>query len=192
VVAGSGAFVVNSIIREKRLQMGTSAVSVGPARILLRPFQLVVWATLQRRGQSELDPGAVWLPCVVDTGFNGTFCIADEHVELLPDHERFQFVGFQQVAHRGGIETARRLEADLWIRSEIEGRGPIKIELPKGCYAVSPRPRGVSPGVPLVGQAALCSAGARLEVDYQFLSFSLHEAEPSKSVKFVDVDNPIA
>ena len=68
----------NSIIREKRLQIETSIVSVGPARILLRPFQLIVWATLQRRGQSEPAPGAVWLPCVVDTGFNGTFCIAHE------------------------------------------------------------------------------------------------------------------
>jgi len=111
-------------------------------------------------------------------------------MELLPGHERFQYLGLRQLAHRGGIETARRLEADLWIRSEIEGHGPVKIELPRGFYAFAPRPLGVAPGVPLLGQAALCSAQARLEVDYQFLRFSLHEAEPSNLVKFVDFDDP--
>jgi hypothetical protein len=182
--------VVNSIVREKRLQIGTSAVSIGPTRILLRPFQLVVWGTLQRRGRSELEPPAVWLPCVIDTGFNGTFGIAHEHLELLPDHERFQYLGLRQLAHRGGVEAAQRFEADLWIRSEIEGRGPIKIELPKGFYAFAPRPPGVVPGAPLVGQAALCGAETRLEVDYQLLHFSLHEADPSKLVKFLEIGDP--
>ena len=130
--------MANPIIREKPLQVEKTIVSIGSAGILLRPFQLVVWATLQPRGQYDLQPDAVWLPCVVDTGFNGTFCIAQEHLGLVPYHERFLYLGLQQLAHRGGIETARRVEADLWIRSEVEGCGAVKVELPSGALRLSP------------------------------------------------------
>ncbi len=64
--------MANPIVREKPLQVEKTFISIGSAGILLRPFQLVVWATLQPRGQDDLQPDTVWLPCVVDTGFNGT------------------------------------------------------------------------------------------------------------------------
>ncbi len=182
--------MANPIVREKPLEVEKTIVSIGSAGILLRPFQLVVWATLQLRSQYDLQSDAVWLPCVVDTGFNGTFCIAQEHLGLVPYHERFLYLGFQQLAHRGGIETARRLEADLWIRSEVEGRGTVKVELPRGLYAFPRRSPGATASAPLLGQAALCSAQVRLEVDYRMQHFSLHETEQSKPARFVDLRDP--
>jgi hypothetical protein len=182
--------VTKPIVREKPLQSEKVIVPVGTARILLRPLQIVVWATLQPRGQHELQSGSVWLPCVVDTGFNGTFCIAQEHLGVVPYHERFLYLGLQELAHRGGTEAARRVEADLWIRTEVEGREAAKIELPNGLFVFPRRPLGTMPSAPLLGQAALCGAQARLEVDYAKLHFSLHESEQSKPVPFVDLPEP--
>jgi hypothetical protein len=182
--------VANPIVREKPLQVEKTIVSIGSTGILLRPLQLIVWATLQPRGHYDLQPDAVWLPCVVDTGFNGTFCIAQEHLELVPNHERFLYMGFQQLTHRGGIETARRIEADLWIRAEVEGRGAVKVELPTGFYAFARRSPGTMTSAPLIGQAALVGAQARLEVDYRMRHFSLHETEQPKPARFVDLLDP--
>jgi len=66
---------MTSIIRRSAFFDVPTHVDVGGQPILVRPFQLVVWVSIEAR--DRLTPR---LPAILDTGFSLNFAVQEEHL----------------------------------------------------------------------------------------------------------------
>src|SRR5271166_6553175 len=69
------------ILDRLRFFEGPSAVSTPDGVAEVKPYQIVVTASLAARGLMELPAGSPRFPAILDTGMNHNFCIRREHFE---------------------------------------------------------------------------------------------------------------
>ncbi len=129
-------------------------VDVGEVPILVRPFQLIVWVSIQARGRPSLR-----FPAILDTGFSLNFAIQEEHLRtwtgLSPD--AFRVIGRSRINQ----QDLRLYRADIAIHSNVPGqrdvfRGaePYQLSLCEG-IVIYPRGNPLGPRLPLLGLRAM-------------------------------------
>jgi hypothetical protein len=175
---------VAQLIQNKSFQLLREIVSIRSEEFVLRANQLVVWTTLQPRDRAVLSAQTVWLPAVLDTGFNGTYLIGEGQTDLLPDFSQFTPLPPTRIARQGTVQSIATLQAALWIRSEVPGSPDLRVPLNGGFLSWPENGRTVRQPVPLLGQTALSAAELELTVNYQLLRFSLKKAEPANLARF--------
>jgi hypothetical protein len=136
--------------------------------VTIRHHQIVVWVSITQAAPPEFPANARRFPAVLDTGFNDTFLIQEQHL-----------AGWAGLSARDlgmlGLLTvyARRvplLDADVWLhrnetghRDRLSLHPPFRLELNSG-IGVCPIPIN-APRLPLLGMLSLRRANLQLTVD---------------------------
>jgi hypothetical protein len=143
-----------SIIRRSPFFDVPTNVEVRGQSVLVRPFQLVVWVSLQARGRSSPP-----LPAILDNGFSLNFAIQEEQLRswggLSP--EDFRVIGRSRINH----QDLRLYDANVAVhpnaagqRDVFRGEAPYQLSLREGII-VYPRGNPLGPRLPLLGLRAL-------------------------------------
>ena len=129
-------------------------VDVGGQPILVRPFQLVVWVSIQAR--DRLSPR---VPAILDTGFSLNFAIQEEHLRtwagLSPDD--FRVIGRSRInqqdlrLYAAGIAVHPNAPGQ---RDVLRGDDAYHLSLREG-IVICPRGNPLAPRLPLLGLRAL-------------------------------------
>ena len=94
---------------------------LGNERLTIKPYQIIVWVSITKAGLPEFPPNARRLPAVLDTGFNDTFLIQEQHFTawagLSP--QDFEVLEFLSVYGR----NVPLLDADVWLHRNQRGIG---------------------------------------------------------------------
>ena len=153
-----------SIVRRSPFFDVPTHVEIGGQPVLVRPFQLVVWVSIQAR--SRLSPR---VPAILDTGFSLNFAIQEEHLrawaDLAPDLLRI--IGRSRITQH----DLRLYEADIAVHPNVAGwrdafRGaePFPLSLREG-IVIYPRGHALSPRLPLLGLRALAQNNLETVID---------------------------
>lgn|SRR5262249_18701725 len=153
----------------------TLSIPDGPA-ITIRHHQIILWVSITPPGLVELPSSARRLPAVLDTGFNDTFLMQEQHFRAWAGQSPHAFDVLESLS----VHTHRvpLLDADVWLhcnraghRDEFASRLPFRLELSTG-IAVSPAVVG-APRLPLLGLLALRRANLHLYLDCERCRVSL-------------------
>jgi hypothetical protein len=149
--------------------------TVGSVKIRLKPYQIPVCVTVCRRGQVPYDPKAPLLPAILDTGFNGGFCIRDEQLRSWGgiDPRMFRREGGRNLS-RGQIDVRA---ANIWLHrnvphsSEPDRGDAFRMELVEGIHVfrvpADPTAGDPRPELPLLGMHALRRHDLVLAIDFR-------------------------
>lgn len=140
----------------------------GPA--WLKPYQLVVWVSVTRRGLRQLPEGVPRLPALLDTGHNHNFSLRQEHLfltGLAPDELEWRGTPLRVRDASAREWDVPRLLVDVWLHSNLPrlARRPYPLRLGAvgaGCYLRQMPVAG--PFLPLIGLRALCMSRISLEL----------------------------
>ncbi len=138
-------------------------------RLVLPPHALVVDFCLAPRGQAGPPPDGPWFPAVIDTGTTHNFSLCVGHfgpsaVAPLADFRKLGTIVFTYADGRRDPRKRPLYDGDLWARSQVAPTlPPLRIELSEGFALFDPD----GPPYPILGTAALATAGLRLAVDYE-------------------------
>ena len=157
---------MTSIIRRSPFFDVPTHVDVGGRPVLVRPFQVVVWVSIQARGR--LSPR---LPAILDTGFTLNFAIQEEHLRswtnLTPDALRI--IGRSRINQ----QDLRLYEAGVAVhpnaagqRDILLGGEPYHLSLREGII-IYPRGNLLGPRLPLLGLRALAQNNLETVIDGQ-------------------------
>lgn len=149
---------------------------VPGGRITILPYQLVLSVSITTQHEKTLHPRAARFPALLDTGFNKTFLIQEEHLNQWAGLRRAHFVQAEEMTVHG--KKAPIYRADIWLhpnipggRADAQGRLPFRIRLEPG-LAVSPR--GLAePRLPLIGLQALFLGDLQMSFRWRKFLFSL-------------------
>jgi hypothetical protein len=147
----------------------------GPV-VTIKHHQIIVWVSITEAGLPEFPPDARRLPAVLDTGFNDTFLIQEQHFTaragLSP--QDFEVLDFLSVYGR----NVPLLDADVWLhrnqpghRDWLSSQPPFRLELNSGigvCPVLANAPR-----LPLLGILGLRRADLQCFIDCQGCRVSL-------------------
>ena len=159
----------------------TTALVAGGG-VTVRPYQIIVWVSLDPMGRPDLSPNAPRFPAILDSGHSHNFSIAEEHLA--------RWAGFAPGALRtlGSVRiTGRRvplLAANVWIHRNQAGQRDVFAERPAFCIqldsgiAVYPEGAPTIPRLPLLGLRGLRRAALQLHVDCRNCRVDLHTAHP--------------
>ncbi len=166
-----------SLLRNLPFHDRATTVEVRGRSYRILPNQIVVWVSLARHGQEELDPRTPRFPAVLDTGFTDNFLIHEQQLRefagLAPEGLRSYGDEFRARGRRIPIRAA-----NLWLHQNRPGErdlaadtAPFLLELERGIGISSgadPFPR-----LPLLGARALRRAQLQLLIDYARCRVSL-------------------
>jgi hypothetical protein len=155
-----------SIVRRAPFFDVPTHVDVAGQSVLVRPFQLVVWVSIEARGR--LSPR---LPAILDTGFSLNFAIQEEHLrswaDLSPD--TFRVIGRSRINQ----QELRLYEASIAIhpnaagqRDVLRGAEPYHLHVREG-IVVYHRGSPLGPRLPLLGLRALVQNSLETVIDGQ-------------------------
>jgi hypothetical protein len=149
---------------------------VSGGRVSILPLQVTLSVSLTGQREPTLHPRAFRFPAVLDTGFNKTFLIQEDHLNHWAGLRREHFVQAEEMTFRGKKVPVFR--ADIWLhpnipgkRDDAPGRPPFRIRLYPG-IAVSPRGMG-EPRLPLLGMRALFLGDLQMSFRWRKMLFSL-------------------
>lgn len=166
---------MQSLLKSLPFRERSFSVQVGNARVEIRPFQILVWLTICGKGDVAYDVRAPLIPAIFDAGFNGTFCIRDEHLRAWAGLDRRQFPVMGASRTNRGMGVIHR--ANIWLHRNVAEtveparHGPFRLELHQGMLVFpasadalqdDPRPR-----LPLLGMQALHRNDLRLLIDFK-------------------------
>jgi hypothetical protein len=164
------------IIRNLPFSDRPSSLPVPGGRVVLLPFQIALTVSLTDQAEHTLHPRAPRFPAVLDTGFNKTFLIQEEHLNQWAGLRREHFVQAEEMTVHG--RKVPVFAADIWSqpnvpgkREDAPGRPPFRIRLYPG-IAVSPRGTG-EPRLPLLGRRALAAGDLQMSFRWRAMLFSL-------------------
>jgi hypothetical protein len=149
---------MTAILRRLPFSERYDEVALDLERIRVRPYQVIVWASLSVPSTLELPPHTRRFPALLDTGHNHTLALQRRH--LL----RWAGLDPERIPRRGRLREGSHL-ADCYLlngwlhpnepgqRDRLADRPPFCLELPEG-VAVYPD-EGNYPRLPLLGLRAL-------------------------------------
>jgi hypothetical protein len=150
---------MSSILR--RLPFFDDATSLqipgGPV-VSIKHDQIVAWVSVTLPGLTAPSMSEPRFPALLDTGFNDTFLLQEEHLMAWSGHSPGDFHALAALSVYG--TQAPLLDADVWLHRNEPGErdvlapgSPFRLELEFG-IAVCPRGMG-RPRLPLLGVKAL-------------------------------------
>lgn len=158
-----------------------TAIALGAERVVVRPYQIIVWVSVARVGDIAPPAEPRRFPAILDTGHNDNFAITPRHLRewagvswadlpLEPGAER-RYQGVP-VPHR---------RANLWLHPNQygwrdlfdPGMRPALLELDAGIavygdgeqVGVEGTTRLTGPRLPLLGLRALTTSRIKLRID---------------------------
>jgi hypothetical protein len=168
---------MTTVLRKLPFFENSTTLSVRSDRLAIKPYQIIVWVSLARRDQVELEPNTPRLPALLDIGLSYNFAIGEE--QLL----RWAGVHPRSLAMLGrarlsGLPVDIR-DADVWLhRNQLGQRDlftddpPFRLQLYRG-VAVYPRDTPNAPRLPLLGLRGLRWADLQLALDCRICRVSL-------------------
>lgn len=155
-----------SIVRRAPFFDVPTHMDVAGQSVLVRPFQLVVWVSIQIRGR--LSPR---FPAILDTGFSLNFAMQEEHLRSWTDlsPESLRVIGRSRINQH----ELRLYEASVVVhpnapgqRDVFRGGEPYQLSLREGII-VYPRGNPLGPRLPLLGLRALAENNLETVIDGQ-------------------------
>lgn len=159
------------VLRDLPFRDTASDIEVGEQRVLVRPYQIVVWVSVSA-GESPKGPP---FPAVLDTGHTHNFSIQET---LLTDWAQLHISDLESL---GDILVNQRLvplrKAHLWIHRNRPGTPillplPVPLDVVQG-IAVYPRGTPGAPRLPLLGLRVLVRNHLKLTIDGDRMTVSL-------------------
>ena len=143
-------------------------LSFPQGSVTVRPYQIVVWASVQLFGQYSSPVSAPVFPVILDTGNSYTFSIGENHLRRWAGIARSSLPLLGSLfANRQPVE---RRAATLWLHRNRRGErrlpaldAPYRLEIQNG-LAVYPGSIP-SPRLPLLGLRVLDENGLYLSLD---------------------------
>jgi hypothetical protein len=134
------------------------------------PYQIVLWASIGRKGQETLDPRTPRFPVVLDPGYNHNFLIQETHLVQWAGWRPEHFAVLAQLQAYGQAVPLRA--ANVWLHRNRPGQRDAFVERASFCLeldlGIAVCPRGLeNPRLPLLGLRALFRAGLMLSLDCQ-------------------------
>jgi hypothetical protein len=155
-----------SIVRRAPFFDVSTHVDVAGQSVLVRPFQLVVWVSIEIR--SRLTPR---FPAILDTGFSLNFAIQEEQLRSWTDHspESLRVIGRSRInrqdlrLYEAGVAVYRNAAGQ---RDVFRGGEPYLLSLREGII-IYPRGNPLGPRLPLLGLRALTQNKLETVIDGQ-------------------------
>lgn len=143
---------------------------VGPWHepLRLKPFQILLWISITRRGLAALPADTPKVPVLLDTGHNHHLSLRDEHLHwsgLAMDALEFAVSPLRVRDASGQERPVPRLYVDAWLHPNGVRRAnrPHPLRLGAGgaaCYVAGDPVTG--PHLPLLGLRALCAGSVTM------------------------------
>jgi len=147
----------------------------GSVTIQLKPFRILVWVALCKPGPIAYDPKSWLVPTILDTGFNGAFCIREEQLQHWAGIDPNYFSIARSAKLARGLVDVRA--ANIWLLRNVPMstdpicENPFRMEIDEGIH-VFRKPSGADgmdarPEYPLLGMRALRRNSVVLTVDFR-------------------------
>jgi hypothetical protein len=146
-----------------------TSVSVHGETVRIKPYQIILWASIGPAGERELRQNVPRFPAILDIGHSHNFSITEDHLTRWSglDPRFANAVGAVRVAG----QRLPLIDAYVWLhpnqrgqRDEFTQRPPFCIELDSG-IALYPHVAASVPRLPLLGLRGLRRAELQLHVD---------------------------
>ncbi len=150
-------------------------ISVKENQITLKPHRILVWIAFCKQGPIPYDDTAPFVPAILDTGFNGDFCIREEQMRIWGGVDPRLFPKRRtSILPRGAADLRA---ANLWLHHNVAMSTdptrdrPFRFEVDEGIHVFRERSEGNGkdprPELPLLGMRALRRHGVVLTIDYR-------------------------
>jgi hypothetical protein len=160
---------VPTILQRLPYSQWQTTVRVRGREEAVKPTQIVIWASITRIDQRELDPTTPRFPVVLDTGLSHNFAIKEEHLIRWAGLDPRYFRRLRAITIEGKIVPLH--EAEVWLhpnqpgeRDQLADRPPFRLQLATG-IAIYPRGMTPAPRLPLLGLRGLEWSKLRLTID---------------------------
>ena len=145
-------------------------VLVSGKNVRVRPYQIVFWASLTRKGVENLPDGTPHFPVILDTGNNHNFSIQEKQLKdwtgldlatlvhrsnVRIDGQRVPLFSANVGVHRNVAESRDRLKTG----------DPLQLELPEGIAVYPHQQAKAAIRLPTLGLRPLVSNRLLLTVD---------------------------
>ena len=165
-----------TIIRKLPFYDERTSLPVPGGTVTVLPFQIVVSVSIALKGDSVLHPRTPRFPAALDTGFNNTFLLQEQHLNDWAGLRREHLVVVDEMTVRGKKVPVFR--ANVWLQPNIPGKREDALGKPAFCIRLSPgiavSPRGMAePRLPLLGIRALSQGDLQMSFRWRAMLFSL-------------------
>jgi hypothetical protein len=154
----------------------TTSQAVPGGTVSVLPFQIVLSTSITRRAERALHPRAPRFPALLDTAFNNTFLIREEHLIRWAGLQLQHFPPVDEITAYG--QKVPVVRANVWLQPNVPGKREDDTQRPPFCIQLDPGiavcPRGMTqPRLPLLGMRALFVADLQMSFHWRKLRFSL-------------------
>jgi hypothetical protein len=164
------------IVRKRPFFKRRTSWQVAGGAVPILPFQIALSVSIAHNRERVLHPLTPRFPAVLDTGFNNTFLLREEHLQDWAGLRREHLAPAGEMTARGKKVPVFR--AHVWLhpnvpgtREELPGGRPFCIELDPGLAVC---PRGMTePRLPLLGMRALFLGNLQMSFRWRTMLFSL-------------------
>jgi hypothetical protein len=136
---------------------------------VIKPTQIIIWASITDIDQNELDLATSRLPVVLDTGFSHNFAITEEHLTRWAGIDARYLKKLRDITIKGDVVPLH--EAEVWLhpnrsgeRDQFANQPPFRLQLESG-IAIYPRGMRTAPRLPLLGLRGLEPSKLHLTID---------------------------
>jgi hypothetical protein len=147
---------------------------------LIKPTQIIVWASITDVSQRELDAQIARFPVVLDTGLSHNFSIKEGHLGDWAGLDRRILPKLRDITIGGQLVPLH--EAEVWIYHNRPGtnvlrtdRPPFRLWLESG-IAIYPKTLPSAPRLPLMGLRGLQWSKLHVSIDCARRRVSLRTA----------------
>ena len=153
-------------------------VQVSGKKLLVRPYQLVFWASFTRKGVESFPHGTPHFPVIFDTGNNHNFSIQEKQLKDWTGLDPAILVQRSNV--RIGGQRVPLFSANVWVhpnvaesRDRLKPGDPLRLELPEGIAVYPHQQAKTAVRLPTLGLRALVSNRLLCTVDGVKMRMSL-------------------
>src|SRR5262245_2657195 len=159
------------------------SVTVGGVAVPIKPYQVVLWVSIAPMGRRHLDPGVLRFPAVLDTGFNHSFILQQQHLVQWAGLQPDELVPLARIQVYG--EEAPLVSGNVWLHRNKPGRRDEFARLPPFCLELDrsvaiPSGRSHAPRRPLLGLRALRGGSLDVQSDGANRQVSIRAPQPPR------------
>ena len=144
-------------------------VRVRGQELVVKPTQIILWASITNVNQNQLDPATPRFPVVLDTGLSHNFAIKEEHLNQWAGLDSRYLRKLRDIKLGGNVVPLH--DGDVWLhpnrpgeRDQLANQPPFRLQIATG-IAVYPRQMHTTPRLPLLGLRTLEWSNLHLTVN---------------------------
>ena len=159
-----------TILRDLPFFDRPTSVHVQGREVTIRHDQIVVWVSLAPQDIERPDRNTPRFPAVLDTGFNHSFILHNDHLVRWAGFQSRQLRRLASVKVYGSLVP--QFAINVWLhrnlaglRDELMDQSPVLIETSQGVAVVPDGANHANPRLPLLGLSALRWNRLHLTID---------------------------